>query len=87
MVIEVNNRCKLELTPKGEGATVTSKDEHGDEIRRDYFDAGEIVAALDLLRYMRDEGKKEVYIFHDDTRQYLLNLIDNGYVEDFRIFQ
>ena len=87
MKIEVNNGCTLELVEANGGLSAISRDEKGNTVRRDHFDAGEIVAVMNVLRYMRDEDQKEVYLFDEDTRNYLRNLIANGDITDFRIFQ
>ena len=77
LTYEVNNRQRLDIYKDGRGTVV----EHGDKdtgniYRRDHFDDGDIVMALNLLRFMRDNGQKTVYLKYGDN-QY----------EDFRIFQ
>lgn len=83
MKIEVNNGRYIEITEN----FVTNYGSNGEIERRDYFSDGEIVMALNLLRYMKDYDMKSAYLFDASTRHYLRNLIDNGDVEEMRIFQ
>jgi hypothetical protein len=65
MKIAVNNGGAVTIEPrKGEpeAVTVTYTDNHGEPQRRDAFTAGEIIAALNLLQYMRDYGHSAVYL-------------------------
>ena len=90
MRINVNNGRFLEIErrrPSNYGITVASCDSNGYVERRDGFDEGEIVMAINLMRYMRDNGMKSVYLMDDLTRDHLRNLIDSGCLEEFTIFQ
>ena len=87
MRINVNNGRFLEIEPTSYGVSVASCDSKGFVERRDGFDMGEIVMAVNLMRHMRDNGMKSVYLMDDSTRAYLRNLIDGGDVEEFTIFQ
>ena len=87
-IIEVNNGRNIEINFTNGGCIVTTT-EDGKTERRDSFDDGEITMAINLLRYMRDEGMKSVYLFNRERRTdtYLSSLISTGDIEDFRIFQ
>ena len=87
-IIEVNNGRNIEITFTNGGCIVATT-EDGKKERRDSFDDGEITMAINLLRYMRDEGMKSVYLFDRErgTDTYLRSLISSGDIEDFRIFQ
>lgn len=85
--IEVNNGGTLELEPGRNGITATSRDGSGTVTRRDFFDDGVLVMALNLLRYMRDNGTPEIYLLSDEMKLYLQNLLRNGDIEEYRIFQ
>ena len=87
MRINVNNNGYIEIDPAAYGITVTSYDNKGNVMRRDGFDEGEIVMSLNLLRNMRDDGQKSVYLMQDDTKEYLRNLIRNSDLSEFQIFQ
>ena len=86
--IEVNNKCYIELSANNYGIVVSGHDEDGAIHRSDLFSDGEIVMALNLLRYMRDEGMKSVYLFNPlrDMKNYQVPLL-NGDIEEFQIFQ
>ena len=85
-IIEVNNGRNIEINFTN-GGCIVSTTEDGETERRDRFDDGEIVMAINLLRYMRDEDMKSVYLFNQETARYLDNLLRYGDIEDFRIFQ
>lgn len=87
MEIEVNNGRVISFEHWDRGVIVESLDEHGKIERRDVFDEGEIVMAVNLLRYMRDNDMKSAWLMDNDTKRYLSTLIDNGDLEEFRIFQ
>lgn len=87
MRINTNNKGFVEIERTKHGISVASCDEQGYVTRRDGFDEGEIIMALNLLRYMRDEDQKSVYLIDENTRNYLRNLINNGDMEEYRIFQ
>lgn len=77
LTYEVNNRQRLNVYKNGGRTIVSHMDaDTGNVYRADSFDDGDIVMALNLLRFMRDNGQKTVY----------LKYVDNQY-EDFRIFQ
>lgn len=77
LTYEVNNRQRLNVYKNGGLTIVSHMDaDTGNVYRADSFDDGDIVMALNLLRFMRDNGHKTVYLKYGDN-QY----------EDFRIFQ
>lgn len=77
LTYEVNNRQRLNVYKNGGRTIVSHMDaDTGNVYRADSFDDGDIVMALNLLRFMRDNGQKTVYLKYSDN-QY----------EDFRIFQ
>lgn len=85
--IEVNNGGTLELEPGRGGITLTSRDHSGTVTRRDFFGDAELVIVADLLRYLRDNGTPEIYLLSDEMKLYLQNLIRNGDIEEYRIFE
>ena len=85
--IDINNGCTLELEPKPGGITATSRNAAGSVERRDFFGDEVIVMALNLLRYMRDNDTPEIYLLSDEMKLYLQNLLRNGDIEEYRIFQ
>ena len=77
LTYEVNNRQRLNVYKNGGRTIVSHMDaDTGNVYRADSFDDGDIVMALNLLRFMRDNGQKTAYLKYGDN-QY----------EDFRIFQ
>lgn len=62
MRINTNNNGFVEIEKTSYGISVASCDEQGFVTRRDGFDEGEIIMALNLLRYMRDEDQKNEII-------------------------
>jgi len=87
MRIEVNNGGYIEIGRKGWEIFVESYDHKGNLEDREGFSEGEIVMALNLLRYMKDNNLKDVYLMQDYIRNYCRNLIDNGDIEEFRILE
>ena len=87
MRINVNNNGYVEIEKSAYGIRVTSCDADGTIERKDGFTEGEIIMVLNLLRYMRDSDTKSVYLFDEYTRNYLDNLLRNGDIDEFRIFQ
>lgn len=85
--IEVNNGNTLELTPGEGGVIVTSRTKAGTVERRDFFGDDIIVMTANLLRYMRDNDTPEIYLLSDEMKLYLQNLLRNGDIEEYRIFQ
>lgn len=70
MKIAVNNGGAVTIEPRAgepEAVTVTYTDSHGEPQRRDAFTGGEIIAALNLLQYMRDYGHQAVYLRDGDS--------------------
>lgn len=77
LTYEVNNRQRLNVYKNGGLTIVSHMDaDTGNVYRADSFDDGDIVMALNLLRFMRDNGQKTVYLKYG-----------NNQYEDFRIFQ
>ena len=73
MKIAVNNGGAVTIEPREgepEAVTVTYTDNHGEPQRRDAFTGGEIIAALNLLQYMRDYGHRAVYLRDGDNFDY-----------------
>lgn len=90
MRIEVNNGTAEQFEWRKGLLIVTHISERGEAEYRDAFDEGEIIMALNLLRYMRDNDIKSAlvpYGHEDEMRRYLSNLLNNGDLQDFRIFQ
>lgn len=85
--IEVNNGGTLEIESERDGLVFTSRESSGAIYRRDRFGDDVIVMAANLLRYMRDNGIPEIYFLSDEMKLYLQNLLRNGDIEEFRIFQ
>jgi len=67
MILEVNNGGFIKVERVDCGIIVTSYDHKGTAERRDFFDNGDIVMVLNLLRYMRDENYKSVLPCLEDT--------------------
>ena len=77
LTYEVNNRQRLDIYKDGKGTVVSHGDmDTGNIYREDHFRDGDIVMAMNLLRFMRDNGQKTVYIKYGQDKY-----------EDFRIFQ
>lgn len=86
--IPVNNGCTLEVSFDAHNNLVcTDLDENNQVWRRDSFNEGEVVMALNLLRYMRDAGMKEAYLLDPTGKELLYGPIKSGLVESFQIFQ
>lgn len=88
--IEVNNGCFLEIENTKWGVSVAHCDSKGYVEERETFDDGEIVMALNLLRYMRDQGSKCAYVMpyrEEEYQRFFRNNIDRGDLVEFRIFQ
>lgn len=88
MKIETNNGCFIEIEPLNYGGiSVTHLNSDGNIHRRDRYTDGEIVAAINLLDYMRNYGHDSVYLIDEDGRnRFFKNSILNGDLEEFRIF-
>ena len=86
MKIEVNNGCFVEIEQKNYGICITSYDEKGTVKRRDGFNDGEIIMALNLLRNMRGCGKS-AYILDDFALKILRDSGGIDYADEYRIFQ
>lgn len=90
MRIEVNNGGFTEIERTKWGISVARCDSNGYVEERENYDDGEIIMALNLLRYMRDNGIKSALVPYgreDEMHRYLSNLLNNGDLLDFRIFQ
>lgn len=73
MKIAVNNGGAVTIEPREgepEAVTVTYTDSNGEPQRRDAFTGGEIIAALNLLQYMRDYNHRAVYLRDGDNFDY-----------------
>lgn len=84
--INTNNNGFVEIERTDYGISVTSCDEKGNVTRRDGFDEGEIIIALDLLRYMRDKNQKSAYLINESISKSLQKLFDDN-LEEFKILQ
>ena len=90
MRIEVNNGGSVEIVRTGHGIAVHHRNSDGTLYDIDTYDDGEIIMALNLLRYMRDNDIKSALVpfgHESEMRRYLSNLLNNGDLQDFRIFQ
>lgn len=90
MRIEVNNGGFVEIETRKRGISVARCDSMGYVKDRENYDDGEIVMALNLLQYMRDNGIKSALVpfgHEDEMRRYLSTLLNNGDLAEFRIFQ
>lgn len=90
MKIDVNNGGFVEIERKKWGISVARCDSMGYVKDQENYDDGEIVMALNLLQYMRDNGIKSALVpcgHEDEMRRYLSNLLNNGDLLEFRIFQ
>ena len=80
--IAVNNGGFIEMENTGSGVNVAACDSMGHVERRDRFSDGEIVMALNLLRYMKDRNIKRVWIAEKNEKE----LFRNDSMIDFQIF-
>lgn len=100
MRIEVNNGGYTDIERTAGGISVVHNGSHGyvymgrnKEIiygGRENYNDGEIIMALNLLQYMRDNDIKSALVpsgHEDEMRRYLSNLLNNGDLVEFRIFQ
>ena len=98
MRIEVNNGGFTDIERTKWGISVVHCGSHGymgqgGEIvygGRENYDDGEIIMALNLLQYMRNNGIKSALVpcgHEDEMHRYLSNLLNNGDLLEFRIFQ
>ena len=87
MRIEVNNGRHIEIEERSGGVRVSHCDARGSVERGDFFDEGDIVMAVNLLSYLRDNNMKTVFLMDDYTQHYCQNLIANGDISFFQIFQ
>ena len=90
--IEVNNGCFLEIenTKWGGGVSVAHCDSMGYVKERETFDDAEIVMALNMLRYMRDQNSTCAYVMpypEEEGQRFFRNNIHYGDLVEFRIFQ
>ena len=88
--IEVNNGCSLEIVETHHGIAVHHRDRNNTITDIDTFYDGEIVMALNLLRYMRAQGSTCAYIMpyrEEEGQRFFRNAIDHGNLVEFRIFQ
>ena len=85
--ITVNNGGFVEIERTKRGFSVGSFDKMGCIKRRDGFDEGEIIMALNLLRNMRSSGEKSAYLLDDFALKVLRESGAIDYAEEYRIFQ
>lgn len=87
MRIEVNNGNFVEIERNRFGVTVMQCDKNGYVEEKDMFDDGEIIMAINLLRYMRENNLNKAFLFNSEIERYLDNLLRYGDIEEFQIFQ
>ena len=98
MRIEVNNGGFTDIERTKGGISVTHHGSHGYMGRgreiiyggSENYSDGEFIMALNLLQYMRDNDIKSALVpcgHEDEMHRYLSNLLDNGDLLEFRIFQ
>jgi len=88
MKIEVNNGRAINLTDDRGYLKVEHLNSDGTvDGYPDYYSEGEIVMALNLLSYMKQDDRKSVYLLDESGERYFGNCIRNGDLEEFRIFQ
>ena len=88
--IEVNNCCTVEIVETAHGIAVHHRNENNTVTDVDTYEDGEIVMALNLLRYMRERDSKCAYAFpyrEEEYRRFFSTNIDHGNLVEFRIFQ
>ena len=88
--IEVNNGCALEIAETKNGIAVHHRNADNAVSDIDTYDDGEIVMALNLLRYMRDQNSTCAYVMpyrEEEGQRFFRNSIDHGDLVEFRIFQ
>ena len=88
--IEVNNGRHIEIESTPYGISVSHFDGKGEYEEGERFSDGEIVMALNLLRYMRDQNSTCAYVMpwrEEEGRRFFRNNIDHGDLVEFRIFQ
>ena len=88
--IEVNNGCSLEIVQTRHGIAVHHRNENNTITDIDTFDDAEIVMALNLLRYMRDQDSTCAYVMpyrEEEGQRFFRNNIHYGDLVEFRIFQ
>lgn len=84
MSIGVNNGDEILIKRDAHGVTVTSVSSKGEIERQDKFSEAQIVAVLNLLRYLRDNGLDHVYVSNHYTPKGLLReAVRNGELEEF----
>ena len=87
MRIDLNNDDFLDFRRNGPGVTVSRCNSKGNFEYVHYYTDSEIVAALNLLDFMRSNGRKDAYLFDDGTRRYLDNLLRSGDIQTFPILE
>lgn len=90
MRIAVNNGGFTEIERTKWGISVARCDSKGYVEGRENFDDGEIVMALNLLQQMRDNDIKSALVpcgNEEEMHRFLSNLLHNGDLLEFRIFQ
>jgi len=87
MRIDTNNGRHLQIDQYKDGVLVMHFDERDRVEWSDFFDEGDIVMAINLLGYLRDNNMKEVFLMDEYTQHYCQNLIANGDISFFQIFQ
>lgn len=90
MRIEVNNGGSLEIVCTGHGIAVHHRNADGSICDIDTYNDGEIVMALNLLHYMKDNDSKCAYAFpyrEEEYQRFFSTNIEHGNLVEFRIFQ
>ena len=88
--IYTNNGCKLEITSNSHGVIVFHMDSNNNVYDIDNYSDDEIVMALNLLHYMKDNGKQCAYVCGLNDESYFHEVystpIRSGDLEEFLIF-
>ena len=84
--IEVNNGCSVELIPMHNSVIIHNRDENNCVYRIKSFSDGEIIMALNMLRYMRQEHISTAYLLDEIALKDLREHGDMDNVVDFTIF-
>ena len=89
--IYTNNGCKIQIVPTQCGIDVHHRNENNTIYDVDTYRDDEIVMALNLLHYMKDNGKESAYVCgwsnEENFRLVYDTPIRSGDLEEFRIFQ
>ena len=89
--IYTNNGCKIQIVPTQCGVAVHHRNENNNIYDIDTYSDEEIVTALNMLHYMKDNGKQCAYVCGWNDESYFHEVystpIRSGDLEEFLIFQ